>query len=65
MASTSGTQMSILQTPIFLGNNYEYWYLTMKNLFKGQDVWEIAQNGYREPVDQVRMMPLGNRGRNM
>ena len=48
MASTSGS----LQTPIFIGKNYEYWSLTMKAMFIGQDVWEIFQYGYVEPVDQ-------------
>ena len=47
MASTSGS----LQPPRFIGKNYEYWYLTMKDLFKGQDVWEIVQHGYAEPTD--------------
>ena len=49
MASTSGS----LQTPIFTGKNYEYWSLTMKALFRGQDVWEFVQNGYVEPKYQV------------
>ena len=49
MASTSGS----LQTPIFTGKNYEYWSLTMKALLRGQDVWEIVQNGYIEPADQT------------
>jgi ABC-type dipeptide/oligopeptide/nickel transport system ATPase component len=43
MASTSN-----LQTPTFTGKNYELWYLTMKALFQGQDVWEIVENGYVE-----------------
>ena len=49
MASTFGS----LQTPIFTGKNYEYWSLTMKALFKGQDVWEIVQHGYAEPADMT------------
>ena len=48
MASTS----SSLQTPIFTRKNYEYWSLTMKALLRVQDVWEIVQNGYTEPIDQ-------------
>ena len=52
MASTSCSHMSSLQTPIFLGNNYEYWSLTMKDLFRGQYVWEIVQNGYTKPTNQ-------------
>ena len=53
MASTSGSHMSSLQTPIFTGKNYEYWSLIMKALFKGQDVWDIVYNGYAEPIDQT------------
>ena len=53
MASTSSSNMSSLQTPIFTGKNYEYWSLTMKALFRGQDVWEIVQNGYAKPADQA------------
>ena len=53
MDSTSSTHMSILQTPIFSRNNYEYWSLTMKALFIGKDVWEIVQNGYTKPANQM------------
>ena len=53
MASTYGSHISSLQTPIFSGNNYEYWSLTMKALFRGQDVWGIVLNGYVEPTDQM------------
>ena len=49
MASTSGS----LQTPISIGKNYEYWSLTMKALFGGQDVWEIVQHGYAELADMT------------
>ena len=49
MASTSGS----LQTQIFTRKNYENWSLTMKALFKGQDVWEIVQHGYVEPTDMT------------
>ena len=52
MASTTGSNMSSLQTLIFTGKNYEYWSLTMKALFRGQDVWEIVQYSYAEPADQ-------------
>ena len=49
MASTSGS----LQTPIFRRKNYEYWSLTMKALFRGQDVWEIVQHGYAGLADMT------------
>jgi hypothetical protein len=25
----------------------------MKEFFRGQDVWEIVENGYVEPIDQA------------
>ena len=53
MASTFDSHISSLRTRIFIGNNYEYWSLTMKALFIGQDVWEIIQNGNVEPIDQA------------
>ena len=53
MASTSRSHMSSLQTPIFTWKNYEYWFLTMKDLFRGQDVWDIIKNGYVERADQA------------
>ena len=49
MASTSGS----LQPPSFTGKNYEYWSLTMKALFRGQNVSEIVQHGYAEPADMT------------
>ena len=48
----SSTSVS-LQTPIFTGKSYEYWSLSMKALFRGQDVWEIVQHGYAEPADMT------------
>ena len=53
MASSSRSNLSSLQNPILIGNNYEYWSLTMKDLFKGQYVWEIVENGYAELPDQT------------
>ena len=53
MASTSSSNMSSLQTLIFTGNNYEYWSLIIKYLFRGQDVWEIFQHGYVELADHA------------
>ena len=53
MASTFGSQMLSLQTPIFTGKNYEYWYLRIKALLRGQYGLEIVHNGYVELADQT------------
>jgi len=47
MSSTSN-----LQPPSSRENNYEMWSLTMKDFFRGQDVWENVKNGYVELVDK-------------
>ena len=51
MAFTFGSHMSSLQNPISKRKNYEYFSLTMESFFRGQNVWEIVQNGYIEPIE--------------
>ena len=53
MASTFDSHISSLRTRIFIGNNYEYWSLTMKALFRGQDVCKIVKNGYTKPTNHA------------
>ena len=53
MDYTSGSHIWSLQTPIFTGKNYEYWSLIMNALLRGQDVWDIVQNGYTKPTDHA------------
>ncbi|KAH9326869.1 hypothetical protein KI387_007047, partial [Taxus chinensis] len=45
-------------TPQFNGKNYEYWSLTMKALFRSQDVWEIVEDGYTEPANAAAYTAL-------
>ena len=48
-------------------------YYSINDFFRGQDVWDIVQNGYAEPTDQAaynnltqaKKYALGNRGRKM
>jgi len=53
MASTS-TSIGIfnLQLPQFNGKNYDYWAITMRALFASQDLWELVDDGFEEPVDE-------------
>eukprot|EP00253_Pinus_taeda_P020908 PITA_20908 len=52
MASTS-TNMGMFNTqlPRFNGKNYDYWAITMRVLFASQDLWELVQDGFEEPID--------------
>ena len=51
MASTSVTRMSSqpFSTPLFEGENYDFWCVKMKTLFMSQDVWDLVENGFDEP----------------
>ena len=40
------------QLPQFNGKNYDYWEITMRALFASQDLWELVENGFDEPVDE-------------
>ena len=53
MASTStGMGLFNTQLPQFNGKNYDYWAITMTALFASQDLWEIVEDGFDEPVDE-------------
>ena len=49
-ASTS-MSMGNTQLPQFNGKNYEYWAITMRTMFSSQDLWELVEDGFEEPVD--------------
>ena len=40
------------QLPQFNGKNYDYWAITMRVLFSSQDLWELVDDGFEEPVDE-------------
>ena len=40
------------QLPQFNGKNYDYWAITMRALFASQDLWELVEDGFEEPVDE-------------
>ena len=48
------TSMNIgnVQLPQFNGKNYDYWAITMRALFVSQDLWELVEDGFVEPVDE-------------
>eukprot|EP00253_Pinus_taeda_P009497 PITA_09497 len=59
MASTS-TSMGMFnpQFPQFNGKNYDYWAITMRALFSCQDLWELVQDGFEEPLDENELNRL-------
>eukprot|EP00253_Pinus_taeda_P036700 PITA_36700 len=53
MSNTStGMGMFNTQLPQFNGKNYDYWAITMRTLFASQDLWELVEDGFEEPIDE-------------
>ena len=40
------------QLPQFNGKNYDYWAITMRAMFASQDLWELVEDGFEEPIDE-------------
>ncbi|KAI5318858.1 hypothetical protein L3X38_038566 [Prunus dulcis] len=43
MAGSSTTELS---TPIFNGENYEFWSIRMKTILKSHGLWDLVENGF-------------------
>ena len=54
MAGVSkSTSIGNTQLPQFNGKNYDYWAITMRALFSSQDLWELVEDGFEEPTDEI------------
>ncbi|XP_060179238.1 uncharacterized protein LOC132609336 [Lycium barbarum] len=49
--TNDGVDSSIVLTPFFDGNDFEYWKIRMRTYLKAEDLWTIVENGYEEPED--------------
>ena len=57
MAATS-TSLNNPQIPQLNGKNYDYWAITMRALFASQDIWEMVEQGFQEPIDEIALAAL-------
>lgn len=48
MASNTGS----VQTPIFDGENFDFWIVKMKTIFISLDLWSFVEEGYEVPENQ-------------
>ena len=39
------------QVPIFEGVHYEYWSNQMETFFLSQNLWDVVEDGYVEPLE--------------
>ena len=53
-AFSSSTNFSSQQfIPEFNGEDYEFWSVKMKTIFRSLNQWEIVEKGYKEPPDDA------------
>ncbi|CAL8138411.1 unnamed protein product [Prunus armeniaca] len=45
MSNMAGSSTSELRTPIFNGENYEFWSIRMKTILKSHGLWDLVENG--------------------
>ncbi|KAI5327841.1 hypothetical protein L3X38_027237 [Prunus dulcis] len=46
MASEPGSSSSELRTPVFNGENYEFWSIRLKTILKSHGLWDLVENGF-------------------
>ncbi|CAL2234947.1 unnamed protein product [Prunus armeniaca] len=42
----AGSSSSELRTPVFNGENYEFWSIRMKTILKSHGLWDLVENGF-------------------
>ncbi|KAM2227938.1 hypothetical protein ACFXTI_014696 [Malus domestica] len=47
MAGSSGAD---LRAPIFNGENFDFWHIKMKTIFRSHNLWDMVENGYNPPA---------------
>ncbi|CAL8991389.1 unnamed protein product [Prunus brigantina] len=46
MSNMAGSGAAELRTPVFNGENYEFWSIRMKTILKSHGLWELVENGF-------------------
>ncbi|GMP42450.1 hypothetical protein CsSME_00012198 [Camellia sinensis var. sinensis] len=41
-----------VSTPIFNGENFDFWYVKMRTIFVCTELWDLVENGFEEPEDE-------------
>ncbi|KAM1352391.1 hypothetical protein ACFX2H_031994 [Malus domestica] len=49
MAGSSGAD---LRAPIFNGENFDFWQIKMKTIFRSHDLWDMVETGYNPPMQK-------------
>ncbi|KAI5329221.1 hypothetical protein L3X38_028618 [Prunus dulcis] len=49
MSHMAGSSTSELRTPVFNGENYEFWSIRMKTILKSHGLWDLVEHGCNDP----------------
>ncbi|CAN6695076.1 unnamed protein product [Malus baccata var. baccata] len=52
MAGSGGGE---LRTPIFNGENFDFWQIKMKTIFRSYELWNMVEGGYRAPANEKEL----------
>ncbi|KAA0033340.1 DUF4219 domain-containing protein [Cucumis melo var. makuwa] len=54
---SNGNAMGTTQPliPIFKGEGYEFWSISMKTLLRSQNLWDLVEQGYANPDDKDKL----------
>ncbi|XP_017189878.1 uncharacterized protein [Malus domestica] len=52
MAGSGGGE---LRAPIFNGENFDFWQIKMKTIFRSYELWNMVESGYRAPVKKEEL----------
>ncbi|KAM2564624.1 hypothetical protein TB2_012892 [Malus domestica] len=44
-----GSSTAELRTPVFNGENYDFWSIRMKTIMKSHGLWDLVENGFDGP----------------
>ena len=56
--ASTGMGMGNIHLPMFNGKNYDCWSITMRALFVSQELWELVEDGFEEPANEVEFLLL-------
>ena len=56
----SGSGSSDVRTPIFFGENYEFWRIKMVTIFKSLGLWNLVEKGITTPDSKKKKEAEGS-----
>ncbi|CAL2228355.1 unnamed protein product [Prunus armeniaca] len=57
----AGSRGGELKAPIFNGENFDFWQIKLKTIFRSHDLWDIVENGYKTPKKEEEELTKAER----